>query len=181
MSYAAVFVDAVSRMRFVFFMHQKSDLPKVFKQLLIELTACNKSPRRLHSDNGGEYRSKKMASICEDWGILQTFTAPHSPAQNGTSERTWRTLMEKARSLLKESHLEDKFWAAAMLTATYITNRLPSVSTGGPTPYKIWTGAIPNLSHMRVFGCSAYVHKEGHQGKLEDRSWKGVFIGYDTM
>jgi hypothetical protein len=32
---------------------------------------------------------------------------------------------------------------------------------------------------MRVFGCLAYVHVDKSQRqKLDDRAWKGVFVGY---
>jgi hypothetical protein len=35
------------------------------------------------------------------------------------------------------------------------------------------------LISIRVFGCPAYVHVDKSQRrKLEDRAWKGVFVGY---
>ena len=42
----------------------------------------------------------------------------------------------------------------------------------------VWSGAKPNLSHLRPFGCIAYVHI--NQGKLNPRAIKGIFIGYPT-
>jgi hypothetical protein len=34
---------------------------------------------------------------------------------------------------------------------------------------------------MRVFGCPAYVHVDKSQRReLDDRAWKGVFVGYDS-
>ena len=35
------------------------------------------------------------------------------------------------------------------------------------------------MSNIRVFGCPAFVHNKTHKGKLEARSEKGRFIGYD--
>ena len=41
------------------------------------------------------------------------------------------------------------------------------------------TGELPNLSHLRIFGCPAYVHVEkSARRKLDNKSWEGIFIGY---
>ena len=45
------------------------------------------------------------------------------------------------------------------------------------TPYEIWTGRKPALSHLRVWGCLAYV-KRLVTDKLGPRSDKCTFIGY---
>jgi hypothetical protein len=34
------------------------------------------------------------------------------------------------------------------------------------------------VSHLRVFGCLAFVKELNHVGKIDDRSTSGVFIGY---
>ena len=44
------------------------------------------------------------------------------------------------------------------------------------TPMHVWTGNKPNLSHLKPFGCLAYIHI--NQGKLNPRALKGIFIGY---
>ncbi|CAI7854255.1 unnamed protein product [Closterium sp. NIES-53] len=38
---------------------------------------------RLHSDRGGEFSSNLLRDFCRGEGILQTFTLPDSPQQNG--------------------------------------------------------------------------------------------------
>ena len=55
----------------------------------------------LRSDQGGEYRKDELIRYCKDHGILQQFTVPHTPQQNGVTERKSRTLVECARSMLK--------------------------------------------------------------------------------
>ena len=45
------------------------------------------------------------------------------------------------------------------------------------TPYEIWTNKKPYLSHMKVWGCHAYV-KRKVSDKLEAKSDKYTFIGY---
>ena len=47
------------------------------------------------------------------------------------------------------------------------------------TPQEVWTGKKPSLSHLRVFGCDAYVHvPKEKRTKLDSKSEKCIFIGY---
>ena len=47
------------------------------------------------------------------------------------------------------------------------------------TPQEVWTGKKPSLSHLRVFGCDAYVHvRKVKLTKLNSKSEKCIFIGY---
>lgn len=44
------------------------------------------------------------------------------------------------------------------------------------TPYEVWTGKKPFLSHLRVFGCEAYVHvPKEKQTKLDPKDEKVHF------
>eukprot|EP00253_Pinus_taeda_P029314 PITA_29314 len=55
----------------------------------------------------------------------------------------------------------------------------PSSTLEDKTPQKVWTGKKPSLSHLRVFGCDAYVHvPKEKRTKLDSKSEKCIFIGY---
>ena len=45
-----------------------------------------------------------------------------------------------------------------METTCYLVNRSSSSTLEDKTPQEVWTGKKPSLSHLRVFGCDAYVH-----------------------
>jgi len=46
-------------------------------------------------------------------------------------------------------------------------------------PQEVWTGKKPSLSHLRVFGCDAYVHVLKEKlTKLDSKSEKCIFIRY---
>ncbi|CAI7907130.1 unnamed protein product [Closterium sp. NIES-53] len=51
---------------------------------------------RLHLDRGGEFSSTLLHDFCRGEGILQTFTLPDSPHQNGIVERRIGLVMEFA-------------------------------------------------------------------------------------
>ena len=41
------------------------------------------------------------------------------------------------------------------------------------------SGAGPDLTNLRVFGCPDYVHIESsRRKKLDPKAWKGIFVGY---
>jgi hypothetical protein len=53
--------------------------------------------------------------------------------------------------------MSNSFWAKAISTAYYLQNRLGTVALE-TTPYELWTNQKPSISHLRIFGCPAYVH-----------------------
>ena len=58
--------------------------------------------------------------------ISYHLTIPRTPYQNGVAERIIRTITEKVRTLLIDAKLSQEFWGAAVLTATFLINRIPS-------------------------------------------------------
>ena len=90
-----------------------------------------------------------------------------------------RTLMEKAITMLSGTGLGQEFWVEAVETASYLVNRSPSSTLEDKTPHEVWTGKKPSLSHLRVFGCDAYVHVlKDKRTKLDNKSERCIFIGY---
>ncbi|WVZ93087.1 hypothetical protein U9M48_039098 [Paspalum notatum var. saurae] len=59
-------------------------------------------------------------------------------------------------------------------------NRSPTKSVDGKTPYEAWHGEKPAVQFLRPFGCIAHVKvTRPHAAKLDDRSVKMVFVGYE--
>jgi hypothetical protein len=82
------------------------------------------------------------------------------------------------RSMMAQANLPISFWGDALLTATYILNRVPSQSVSS-TPYEFWKGEKPNLEHLRLWGSAGFVHRTTHKyGKLGPRAKKHIFIRY---
>jgi hypothetical protein len=106
-------------------------------------------------------------------------TIPHTPEQNGVAEQTNRSVIEKTRCMLQGAILSKGFWEDAAEAAVYLKNRSPHRSVPGATPEEKWTGKLPDLSHLRVFGCTAYalIHKESRK-KLDAKSKPYIFLGY---
>ncbi len=54
------------------------------------------APLVLQSDNGGTYRSKMVAEWCEEHGVVQLFSLPHTPQHNAASEHGMLELKDLA-------------------------------------------------------------------------------------
>jgi hypothetical protein len=90
-----------------------------------------------------------------------------------------RTLMEKARSILSGVGLGQDLWAEVVSTAYYLVNRSPSLALDDKTPQEVWIGKEPSLTHLKVFGCDAYVHvPKENRSNLYKKDEKCIFIGY---
>ncbi|GBP92584.1 Retrovirus-related Pol polyprotein from transposon TNT 1-94 [Eumeta japonica] len=72
-------------------------------------------------------------------GPMETSNS-YTPQQNGLAERMNRTLMERARCMLINSDLQKSYWAEAVSTAAYITNRCPTRALSYATPEEMWSG-----------------------------------------
>ncbi|CAI7751379.1 unnamed protein product [Closterium sp. NIES-54] len=68
---------------------------------------------RLHSDKGGEFSSDLLRDFCRGEGILQSFTLPASPQQNGIAERRIGLVMEVARTSMIHATAPHFLWPFA--------------------------------------------------------------------
>ncbi|KAF2345406.1 Reverse transcriptase RNA-dependent DNA polymerase [Trinorchestia longiramus] len=174
--YVMFFVDDFSGLIFVYFLKSKSDSVEAFKKFLAD-SAPFGSVKRLRTDNGTEYSSSLFKAVVMDNKIKHEFTAPYSPHQNVTAERSWRSLFEMARCLLLHANLPKELWNHAVRTAAYMRNRCFNKRTG-KIPFEMFTGKKPDISNMHIFG-SKCVAKRQNPGKLDSRSEQRFFVGYD--
>lgn len=116
--------------------------------------------------------------MCDEKGIVRQLTIPGTPQQNGVAEHRNRTLLEMVRSMMAQANLPISFWGDALLTATYVLNRVPSKSVAS-TPYELWTDRKPSLDYLWPWGSMAYVLDSSHKyRKLGPRGKKCIFIRY---
>ena len=177
--YFITFIDDFSRYTTTYVISNKGEALQKLKEFVATTSNMfGRKPKILRSDNGGEYINKEMEDYLRKNGIEHQVTVPYSPQQNGVAERKNRYIMEMTRCMLVDSNLNEKFWGEAVITATYIQNRLPSKSVE-KTPYELWKGRKPNLKHLRVFGSKVfcYIPKE-KRTKLDEKAEEGIFVGY---
>ena len=85
------------------------------------------------------------------------------------------------RCLLIQAKLSKKYWVRALDTATHIRNLTVSANSNeGKSPFELFTGKTARRNHLRVFGCTAYLKRKVNLRKLDSRSVKAKFIGYEN-
>jgi len=84
--------------------------------------------------------------------------------------------------MLNDKNLPNYFWAKAVATVIYIMNRKPTSAIHSMTPKEKFTCKKPDVSHLIVFGCIAYVHvHDEKRSKLDPKAKKCIFIGYSLQ
>lgn len=178
--YLATYLDDHSRICIVRPLKAKSDTcAETMKVLTLMENQSGHAVKMIRTDNGTEYVNKELTKWLEAKGITHQTTMSYTPEQNGAAERLNRTIMERVRAMLADSELDDDLWAEAAVTAGYIINRSPTAKRT-KTPYELFNGNKPDVSRMRVFGATAFVHvpKAKRASKLDARSKRGRMIGY---
>jgi transposase InsO family protein len=186
--YFITFIDDFSRYGYIFLIHEKSEALDMFKIYKAEIELKQeKKIKIVRSDRGGEFYGRygeagqipgPFAKFLQECGVDAQYTMPGEPEQNGVAERRNRTLMDMVRSMMSNTSLPTFLWGDALKTAAYILNRVPSKSVP-KTPFELWCGHKPSLSHFRIWGCPAEVRPyDPSLKKLDPRSVSGYFVGY---
>jgi len=179
--YFIFFIDDFSRKTWVYLLKEKSEAFEVFKKFKVMVEkATGRQIKSVRSDRGGEYISTAFMKYCEEQCIRRFLTAPYSPQQNGVDERKNKIILDMVRSMLKSKKMPKEFCAEVVQCAIYVQNRCPHVKLDDQTQQEAWSKQKPTVSHLKVFGSVAYAHVPDQQRtKLEDKSKKYIFIGYD--
>ena len=178
-NYFLTLLDDHSKLSMVQPIARKSDAATAVQSALNMLeNQIDLRTKRLRCDNGSEYINAALKAYCDSKGIKLETTVRYTPEQNGAAERLNRTLMDKVRPMLNGAGLPKYLWAEAVVTANYVRNRSP-VSGRDKTPWELFFGIKPDVSHLRTFGIHVYaLTPKELRNKLEPTSERGRFIGY---
>ena len=151
---------------------------KRFKVLVEKATG--RHIKAIRSNRGGKYTSSAFMEYCKEQDIRQFLTTPYTPQQNGVVKRKNRTILDMVRSMLKSKRMPKEFRAEAVQCTIYVQNRCPHTKLDYQTPQEAWSEQKPTISHLKVFGSVTYAHvPDQRRTKLEDKSKRYIFIGYD--
>lgn len=160
--YFLLIVDDWCRYMWVYLLRSKEEALAKFKifKSQVEMETGHKV-KILRTDRGGEFNSQAFIDFCWEGGIQRQTTAPYTPQQNGVVERRNRTVVEMTRSLLKSMNVPDPMWGEAVRHAVYLLNRIPTKAVRDFTPYEGLKKRKPNMQYLKIFGCLAFVKKDG--------------------
>nr|GEV18683.1 retrovirus-related Pol polyprotein from transposon TNT 1-94 [Tanacetum cinerariifolium] len=138
--------------------------------------------KQLRSNNGTEFRNHTLEAFCDEKDILQNFSSPSTPEQNGVAKRRNRTLIEAARTMLNSASLPKQFWGEPVNAACYTQTRSIIVKRHRKTSYEVFKGRAPDISYFHVFGCPVHIHNHiNHLEKFDEKADDGFFLGYSPV
>ena len=109
-------------------------------------------------DSGGEYISHDFLCFLEEKGIILQKSCPHTPQQNGITERKNQHILDVTRTLLLDASVALTFWDEIVRTMVFLINCQFSPILQNDSPYFHLFQKQPNLSTLHTFGCVCFVH-----------------------
>jgi hypothetical protein len=143
--------------------------------------------RVLRSD-GERSLGDNFTSWIKAEGITFDPSAPYTPEQNGSAERSGGVIIQRARAMRVHTSLPEDLWPEIVPAAAYILNRTPNRQLDWKTPLEVLHQLIkiphssPSIAHLRVYEARAYplIHKIPKSEKLKPRAHIGYLVGYDS-
>jgi len=178
--YWLTFIDDASSHRAALRLKRKSDTFEGFKTYkAFAENQLQAKIKELQDDKGGEFMSNAFLKFTDECGIHRRHTTRNRPQQNGVAERANRTMGEDISAMLYEAKLPPSLWGEALNAQIHIWNRLPTSTLKGMTPHEAWFKRKPDVSHLRVWGCLAYVFiQKDKRRPLQPHMEQCVFVGY---
>ena len=129
--YVLAVVDEWSRFAWAFPMKKKSQSAWMLALLVQRINAQVRKPgesgvKRLHTDQGGEFKSQSLEEFCQWKGIVHTFIDRAHHESNGMVERKIGVLYEAVRAALLASDLPAYLWPEVYMAICHTQNLVPS-------------------------------------------------------
>ena len=179
-------VDGHTNHLYIYLLRSKSseEVRAAFDQFLRENKPYlpTDKPITWHTDNGGEFMSRELEAFCDEFAVKRSFSVPYAPPQNSHAERMWGIILRTIRISMAESGVHESFWSYAARHACMLHNILPSSSLQGRmTPYQAKFGMPPDVSKVRVWGCTVWYFLPEHEraSKISPRAVPAVHLGCD--
>lgn len=178
--YFFIFKDDHSKMCFAYYLKTKGEVLKSFQDFkcLVENQTGMKM-KILRIDNGKEFCSHNFESFLKKNGILHQTSVSYTPEQNGSAERMIKTVVEKARYLMLDANLDEKFWAEAVNTTVYLRNKTVANGLDEETPSEMWTGNKLDINNLRIYDSKVMAHiPKQKRLKWDKKSKPMILVGY---
>nr|KYP62612.1 Retrovirus-related Pol polyprotein from transposon TNT 1-94 [Cajanus cajan] len=165
-------------------MKNKSEVSQIFVNFFcLVQNQFGKNIKRIRYANGIEYVNHEFLNFLSHNGIDHELTCVNTPQQNGVVERKNCHLLEVVRALLFQMFIPKTYWGEAVLTFTYLINRLLTRILNGISPIESLLSFVPSsplVSSLpnQVFGCIIFVHSHHpNRRKLDPKALKVSLLG----
>src|SRR6185503_2152302 len=184
--YYVTYIDHFTRYTELFLLKRKSDQLDAFKAYEARMLTLHKHSvscvEQLQTDNAGEYLSNACQAYYREKGIHHRTIIAYDSESNGLPERLNRAIMEIAEPMRVRANLSQEYWPFFVMAAVYLLNRRPHSSLPNRmTPFEAKYHKKPDLAHLRVLGCDAWVlTPTATRQNLDPHAKRAIFVGYAT-
>lgn len=129
-----------------------------------------------HTDNAPEFLTlrKEMNRMT----VNSTTSSVYTPQSYGVAERLNRSLLGKARLLMKHTIYDSQYRGEILLQAAYLYNVNGTGALNLTTPHESLIETALFIKNVRLFGCPVYVHKHASQrsNKFDARAKRVIYM-----
>jgi hypothetical protein len=178
--YEIIVMNDHTRMKFFLILKSKDEIILKIRALFNKMkTHTDRKIRFFRIDNDREFASLK--ETLNDKNIEWEKSASFAQDQDDVSERTIRTVIEKARTLLIAANLSKRLWSETLTTTCYFSNRFFIKTLDEKISYEAWHDEKSDLSNLRVYDCKTYVidYHAKKKSKMIFRSWIDTLVDYE--
>ena len=131
----------------------------------------------LYADNEPIFKSFKLASVADDFDLVQRWSAQYEPWGNGGIESIFRWIPWEIRKMLERGSAPVVLWPLAALHAEFLKNA--THARGGVSIKKLWCGHDQDVSNLKTIFCRMTARKPipWREGKLDIQKLDGVYCG----
>jgi transposase InsO family protein len=177
-----VLIDASTRWSHVCLLSTRNhEFVKIMRQV-IKLQAYYPKNRikSIRMDNAAKFSSRAFNDYCMALGIEVQHLVPYVHTQNGLAKSLIKRIKLIARPLLMNYNLPTSCWGHAVLHAADLIQLRPT-AYHSTSPLQLVHGNLPNISHLRKFGCATYVPISPPQHTSMGPHRKlGIYVGYKS-
>ena len=175
-NYGAVLTNDCSEYRWEYGLKTKDDMIDVAQQWYAEIAELRQKYQLLVvlRDNAGENSSKEIKDFFTSKGVMNYFSTPYEPWQDGISEASIKSLLMLTRTEMAESGMAGRFWFSATIHAPRAVEaiHLGFASDMNMSSYKFWipsTGQIMCTNQARFDEeLFPYRNKEMIDGRISE-------------
>ena len=105
---------------------------------------------------------------------------PRTSPQNEIAKRRNRSIIDYARPLMMEDNVLEKYQREFVSNVVYTPNQVQVKKGTNQSPFENWNGYAINVNYLKVIGSKCYILKDAREGKHDEKSDEGIFLGYYT-
>ena len=179
------FTDIASKKTFTYLVVGKDAFLDCAKRLLQEeVKPRGYTWKKLRSDSDSAILSNKSLTWLLEQAIVLETSPTDTPEMNSEAELVHAWLYPATLALLIHGNMPAPFWEDAYRVASRIKGYIPVHTVFGfISPDEAWTKTVPNIKHLRSFGCKAWISEPRNERRKDwhPRAVVGRFIDYSDL